>query len=148
MCSAQTSLRYLGGGELSRQVELISFQKNCNFCSEIKQLPYGAVFPIAPTYLALPGEAWGADSQRPCKRWLKLEQNSNKAEWLWRKEVEWQVLEGVMFPHWLSTAKGHRPTSGGRSCFHPKGLRPQGCSQSRNIIVMVPSFGHLWLWMS
>lgn len=31
-------------GKLSRQVELISFQKNCSFCLEIKQLPYGAVF--------------------------------------------------------------------------------------------------------
>jgi len=49
------------------------FSKNCSFCLEIKQLPYGAIFPIAPTYLALPGEVWGTESQWPRRTWLKLE---------------------------------------------------------------------------
>lgn len=93
------------GMKLSRQVELISFQKN-SFCLEIKQLPYGVVFSYSTNIFSSArrnlGNWLSVATQDMAKLGLKHYQSM---EQLWRKE-----LNGKWEREWCSGSLRERGT--------------------------------------
>lgn len=73
--------------KLSRQVELISFQKN-SFCLEIKQLPYGVVFSYSTNIFSCARRSLGSCLSVATQDMAKLGSKFYQSmEQLWGKEL-------------------------------------------------------------